>query len=432
MLDGNDLARILYAVTQGEPARGHEVLAGVIEIDPELREALSAVIDSPMPAAEQAQTLGDRLQDHAADDNLVNECYRVAFYLGSHWEDLAANPLYSYFLANRSGLVLDKWPHYFPIYHRHLERFRGRPIRVLEIGVYRGGGLAMWQKYFGPAARIVGADIDPDAARAVAGRFEVELGDQSDPDFLRAVNEKHGPFDVIIDDGGHTMEQQIVTATTLFPLLAEGGVLVVEDCHTSYWPSFGGGFAEPDSFLTWARARVDDLHARHSGEVDRDSIWAQELDGMHFYDSIVVLDKALRFRSFNEISGSSSYIFTARFHEVLAAEAIAVRDAARTDVDRLRLDLATAEGEAGVKGIVDRLESERQATDDELRRTRAELSQLRGQFVETTEALDTRVAELVDANGRLLESWDQIRLMRSSLSWRLTAPLRAVRRLSRP
>ena len=94
----------------------------------------------------------------------------------------------------------------------------------------------MWQRYFGPDAVIVGVDIDDAAVRADQGRFVVELGDQADPEFLRGLHETYGPFDVVIDDGGHTMQQQIVTAETLFPLIKDDGLLIVEDTHTSYWP----------------------------------------------------------------------------------------------------------------------------------------------------------------------------------------------------
>ena len=155
---------------------------------------------------------------------------------GSRCRATPCSPIYA---ANKGGSPLDKWVHYFPIYDRHLATYRGSAIRVLEIGVYRGGGLAMLGHYLGPAAQIVGIDID-ELARTGAGRHVVEIGDQEDPAFLSSVAERHGPFDIVIDDGGHTMRQQIRSVETLFPLLAEGGVYIVEDCHTSYWAPLCG------------------------------------------------------------------------------------------------------------------------------------------------------------------------------------------------
>ena len=43
------------------------------------------------------------------------------------------NPLEEYFRNNDRRLI-HKWMHYFEIYHRHFDRFRHRPITVLEFG----------------------------------------------------------------------------------------------------------------------------------------------------------------------------------------------------------------------------------------------------------------------------------------------------------
>src|SRR5205814_10274664 len=69
------------------------------------------------------------------------------------------NPLAQYFLRNQ-GRLLYKWHHYFEIYHRHFERFRGKSPVVLEIGVFHGGSLQMWHDYFGKGAKIIGIDVD--------------------------------------------------------------------------------------------------------------------------------------------------------------------------------------------------------------------------------------------------------------------------------
>ena len=68
-------------------------------------------------------------------------------------------------IATHAGHVVNKWKHYFEIYDRHLSRFRDREITVLEIGVAGGGSLEIWRKYFGPKAKIVGLDINPDCSR---------------------------------------------------------------------------------------------------------------------------------------------------------------------------------------------------------------------------------------------------------------------------
>jgi hypothetical protein len=61
------------------------------------------------------------------------------------------------FLTNH-GKIIQKWA--LPIYERHFEWDRNKSVTFLEIGVFKGGSLQMWQLCFGPMARIVGIDIN--------------------------------------------------------------------------------------------------------------------------------------------------------------------------------------------------------------------------------------------------------------------------------
>ena len=61
-----------------------------------------------------------------------------------------------------TGRQIDKWRHYFPIYEKHFEYYRGKRPRVLEIGIDHGGSLQLWKRYFGPGAHIIGVDIRPE------------------------------------------------------------------------------------------------------------------------------------------------------------------------------------------------------------------------------------------------------------------------------
>lgn len=121
---------------------------------------------------------------------------------------------------------------YTAYYHPYLRPYTARPgLRYLEIGVLRGESLRAFREYFPLAERVVGIDIDPGAAAAAdPGRgVHVEIGDQADAAFLRDVASRHGPFDVILDDGSHRAADIVASFTALFPLMADGGVYVVED-----------------------------------------------------------------------------------------------------------------------------------------------------------------------------------------------------------
>lgn len=201
------------------------------------------------------------------------------------------SPVADLFWAH-SGSVVHKWHHYFRIYDRHFGPFRGRPFRMLEIGVSKGGSLAMWRKYFGPEATIFGIDIDPKCAAFDGEHASVRIGSQDDPDFLRKVVEEMGGVDVVLDDGSHDSVHIRKSFETLYPLLADGGVYFVEDLHAAYWPKFSGGYESPLSFMNDVKTMIDDMHHWYHSRGQHIEAAANRLAGLHIYDSIVVLDKA--------------------------------------------------------------------------------------------------------------------------------------------
>lgn len=218
------------------------------------------------------------------------------------------NPLREYF-ENNPGRLMSKWMHYFDIYHRHFERFRGRPCTIVEIGVYHGGSLQMWREYFGPQARIIGVDVNPRLTSLNQEGVEIIIGDQGDRAFLRELAKKVGKIDVLIDDGGHMMHQQIATLEELYGAVADDGVILVEDTHTSYWTEFGGGLRSNYSFMQFAKHLIDELNAWHSRDPQSFSPggFTQATNSMHFYDSVVVIEKAKRSAPQQRQTGKPSF-----------------------------------------------------------------------------------------------------------------------------
>jgi cephalosporin hydroxylase len=205
---------------------------------------------------------------------------------------MQTNPLAAYFHANPGRLIF-KWHHYFDIYHRHFDHFRGRSPVVVEIGVFHGGSLQMWREYFGAGAQIVGIDIDPRCLRFEDESISVLLGDQADRAFLASVRQRLPRVDIVIDDGGHTMRQQIVTFEELYPHIQPHGLYVCEDIHTSLMAEYGGGYRDPGSFLEYSKALVDRLYAWYSTEPQRLDVddFTRSTFGLHFYDSVLVAEK---------------------------------------------------------------------------------------------------------------------------------------------
>lgn len=137
--------------------------------------------------------------------------------------------LEQFFDANRSGPGIWKWRHYFDIYERHLAKFRGREVHIVEIGVYSGGSLRMWHDYFGPDCRVYGVDIEPGCKAYETDRTSIFIGDQANPHFWADLLQRVPRIDVVIDDGGHEARQQIATLEAVLPHIAPGGVYWCED-----------------------------------------------------------------------------------------------------------------------------------------------------------------------------------------------------------
>ena len=196
-----------------------------------------------------------------------------------------SDPLRSYFDSVSEGPGIWKWLHYFEIYHRHLARFVGRSPALVEVGVYSGGSLGMWRHYFGDGAHIHGVDIQPDCRAYEGPGTSIHIGDQGDREFWRAFRERVPPVDVLIDDGGHQPEQQIVTLEEMLPHLKPGGVFICEDVH-----------GINNEFTAYVSALADRLNAfapAFDQRVLSSSATALQSDvhSIHFYPYVIVIEK---------------------------------------------------------------------------------------------------------------------------------------------
>lgn len=198
--------------------------------------------------------------------------------------------LWSDFL-NNNGRVIHKWPHYFPIYERHFDSWRDKSLVFFEIGVYKGGSLQMWKKYFGPHAQIVGIDIKSRCQKFEEDQVSVRIGDQSDHQFLSSLVEEFGPPDIVLDDGSHQMDHISSTFDFLYPKMTKNGVYMVEDLHTAYWDEFGGGLHREGTFMERCKVLVDKLNQEHTRGALPEDDFSRFTQSMHFYNSIVVFEK---------------------------------------------------------------------------------------------------------------------------------------------
>jgi 23S rRNA U2552 (ribose-2'-O)-methylase RlmE/FtsJ len=200
-------------------------------------------------------------------------------------QDEMNNPLLDYFRNYKSGPGLWKWEHYFEVYHRHLSKFVGKKVDVLEIGIYSGGSLQMWRSYFGDQAHIFGVDIEEACKAYESENVSVYIGDQEDRNFWQNFKNKVGGIDILIDDGGHTTEQQRITLEEMLGQIRPGGVYICEDVHGNF-----------NKFSTYAASLVNELNNINRPDNLLDSkvtSFQSAVHSIHFYPYMVVIEKNL-------------------------------------------------------------------------------------------------------------------------------------------
>lgn len=174
---------------------------------------------------------------------------------------------------------------YFPVYENLFFRFKDKPIVFIEIGVLNGGSLFMWRDYFGNKAKIIGIDLNPEAKRWQEYGFDIFIGDQSEPNFWHQVLKKYPQIDIVLDDGGHTYEQQITTTETLKSHINDDGLIVIEDTHTSYLNGFGFKCV---SFMKYVQRKMDHLNFRYENLNKKN--FEKHIWNIRCFESIVVFE----------------------------------------------------------------------------------------------------------------------------------------------
>ena len=182
--------------------------------------------------------------------------------------------------------------HFLKIYENYFSPLKNKKINILEIGVYEGKSLMIWKSYF-PNANIVGIDIQ--SYNFQIERIKTFVGDQTDLKFLSGLLKKYRNFDVIIDDGSHISKDIIKSFIFLFDFLVDGGLYVVEDLQTSYFPRYGGSrinLKKNNTSINFFKSLIDSGNYEKN---DRPFYKKNKFDGnikfVHFYQNLMILKK---------------------------------------------------------------------------------------------------------------------------------------------
>jgi hypothetical protein len=148
---------------------------------------------------------------------------------------------------------------YFKNYDEILSKYRDAQPIIVEVGVLLGGSLHMWKEYFGKGCRVIGIDSNPEAIKHRKNGIEIFILNQEKMNEWDQFFSTVGMIDILIDDGGHTSLGQIVTSIAAAKNINNGGVIIIEDIHSSYAKDFGN--PSKYSFDNWVNQISADMNS---------------------------------------------------------------------------------------------------------------------------------------------------------------------------
>ncbi len=199
-------------------------------------------------------------------------------------DNTEGNRLRAYFDANTEGNGIFKFYHYFDAYERHFKKFVGKEVHIVEVGVWSGGSLKMWQSYFGDKCKVYGVDIQEACKAYEDGNVKIFIGDQESRAFWKEFKKQVPRVDILIDDGGHLAEQQIATLEEILPHISPGGVYLCEDVSGSKM-----------KLTAYMNGLQNDLNTVDLSSTDpvtsKTTAFQQQISSIHQYPYIFVIEK---------------------------------------------------------------------------------------------------------------------------------------------
>jgi hypothetical protein len=123
---------------------------------------------------------------------------------------------------------------YVEVYEEILAPYRETAKNILEIGLFNGHSLRLWEEYF-INADIYGIDCDEqphggmaDLQPMIAEGYKIVIGDAASP-FDISKHFLGMKFDVVVEDANHNIEQQLEIYNNLKPYMNKGSIYIIED-----------------------------------------------------------------------------------------------------------------------------------------------------------------------------------------------------------
>jgi len=128
---------------------------------------------------------------------------------------------------------------YLEVYEELFSDKKNTARNVLEIGINEGGSIKLWYDYF-ENSTIYGLDIIKikDIWPILLNNKKIKIGcfDAYSKEFIRKqLSSLNVKFDILIDDGPHTLESMINFINGYLQFLEDKGILIIEDVQSIEW-----------------------------------------------------------------------------------------------------------------------------------------------------------------------------------------------------
>ena len=141
-------------------------------------------------------------------------------------------------IGKTTGTDKANYHNFTPVYERFLFDKKDTMKQIVEIGVYHGASIKMWDIYF-PTCKILGLDINSAffTEHTFSDKVKLEVCTATNEEAFVKTLTKHsieiGSVDMIIDDASHIVSHQRKTIDIAWKYVKPGGLYIIEDMHTS-------------------------------------------------------------------------------------------------------------------------------------------------------------------------------------------------------
>ena len=182
-----------------------------------------------------------------------------------------------------------KWEKYFDVYETIFNKFRDKDISFVEIGIQNGGSLELFKNYFTKKSKIIGIDINPDCKKFqdIKNNVFIHIANQKNETFWKNFFDQYGKVDIVLDDGGHTNLDQIITTANIVKNIKDGGILIIEDVHTSYIEEYNSNMKY--TFINFSKKIIDDINYKNNPKLGNFNFSLSDyVYSVQFFESFII------------------------------------------------------------------------------------------------------------------------------------------------